>query len=164
MSKVIEEKQVVFYSEKYAKRAKDSVLDGYHILLTSECEETDDAIIEIYRGLWEAEMAFHLTKQQLETRPSCISVHNYIEIHLLSCFTAMVLMKILQRKTKDRYSVAQLKYALSRANCIHIQENLYLFSYYDEVLQTLTEVTGVPFDQKILPLGEIKQLLANTKK
>ena len=104
------------------------------------------------------------TKQQLEARPSCISVHDFIEIHLLSCFTAMVLMRILQRKTKDRYSIAQLKYSLTRANCIHIQENLYLFSYYDEVLQTLTEVTGVPFSQKILPLGEIKQLLANTKK
>ena len=163
-SKVIKEKQVIFYSEKYAKRAKDSLLDGYHILLTSECEESDDSIIEMYRGLWKAEKAFHLTKQQLEARPSCISVHDFIEIHLLSCFTAMVLMRILQRKAKDRYSIAQLKYSLTRANCIHIQENLYLFSYYDEVLQTLTEVTGVPFSQKILPLGEIKQLLANTKK
>ncbi len=164
MSKVIEEKQVIFYSEKYAKRAKDSVFDGYYILLTSECEENDDAIIEMYRGLWEAESAFHLTKQQLETRPSCISVHNYIEINLLSCFVAMVLMKILQRKTNNQYSVTQLKDAMLRANCTHIQENLYLFSYYDKVLQTLTEVTGVPFDRKILPLGEIKQLLANTKK
>ena len=52
ISKVIKEKQVIFYSEKYAKRAKDSVLDGYHILLTSECEESDDSIIEMYRGLW----------------------------------------------------------------------------------------------------------------
>lgn len=59
ISKVIREKQVIFYSEKYAKRAKDSLLDGYHILLTSECEESDDSIIEMYRGLWKARKAFH---------------------------------------------------------------------------------------------------------
>ena len=105
-----------------------------------------------------------MTKQQLEARTFlyfCPRLHRDPSAVML---TAMVLMRILQRKAKDRYSIAQLKYSLTRANCIHIQENLYLFSYYDEVLQTLTEVTGVPFSQKILPLGEIKQLLANTKK
>ena len=77
ISKVIKEKQVIFYSEKYAKRAKDSVLDGYHILLTSECEESDDSIIEMYRGLWKAEKAFQHFCPRLHRDPSAVMLYRY---------------------------------------------------------------------------------------
>ena len=164
INKIIEEKQIIFYSAKYAKRAKGSALDGYHALATSECKEDDERLIDIYRGLWQSECFFKLTKEKLETRPMCISVHDYIEIHLLTCFVSFVLAKILQIKTDCIYDVEEILRSLSRANCMHIHENLYLFSYYDEILQLIGEKTGIVFDNKIMPLGEIKKILGDIKK
>lgn len=163
-TKIIEEKQVVFYSKKYIKRSKGYSLDGYCVLFTSELEEDDDKIIEMYRGLWEAESFFHLTKDKLETRPDSISVHDYIEVHLLTCFLALGLIKLLAEKLDRKYSIEQLMNSLSRSNCVHIQENLYFFTYYDEVLKSVGELLDIPFDQKIMSLGDIKKIIGETKK
>ena len=133
MHKQVDEKQVVFWSEKYARRAKtewkaalvkaldlsahpdsytratsyvaakyvkkidydkqtgeiltaSSVLDinddlikeeealnGYYILLTSEMEESDERIIDIYRGFWRIEKSFWITKKRTGSK-TCICV------------------------------------------------------------------------------------------
>lgn len=164
ITKIIEEKQVVFYSPKYAKRAKGNAFDGYYVLFTSELEDDEDKIIDTYRNLWNMEKYFRLTRDELESRPYCISVHDYIEIQILSCFIATILIKLLQKKTAYKYSIHQLLSSISKANCVRINENLYLFNYYDEVLKTISASTGIPFDNKIMPLSDIKKVLSNVKK
>lgn len=224
IKKVVDEKQVVFYSEKYAKRAKaereaaltkakdlamhpgsynratsygaakyvkkvdydkesgeilkassileidekklmeEEALDGYYVIVTSEMEESDDRIIEIYRGLWKIEESFRVTKSELEARPVYVWTREHIEAHFLTCFVALTLARILEMKTEQKYSIGKLLNSLSQSNCIHVNENLYLFSYYDEVLEWISEKTGIKFSHKILSLGEIKKILGMTKK
>lgn len=224
IKKVVDEKQVVFYSEKYAKRAKaereaalakakdltmhpgsytratshgaakyvkkvdydketgeilkassileideeklreEEALDGYYVIVTSEMNESDDRIIEIYRGLWKIEESFRVTKSELEARPVYVWTREHIEAHFLICFVALTLARILEMKTEQKYSIGKLLNSISQANCIHVNENLYLFSYYDEVLEWISEKTGIKFNHKILSLGEIKKILGDTKK
>lgn len=224
IKKVVDEKQVVFYSEKYAKRAKaereaalakakdlamhpgsynratsygaakyvkkvdydketgeilkassileideeklreEEALDGYYVIVTSEMEESDDRIIEIYRGLWKIEESFRVTKSELEARPVYVWTREHIEAHFLTCFVALTLARILEMKTEQKYSIGKLLNSLSQSNCIHVNENLYLFSYYDEVLEWISDKTGIKFNHKILSLGEIKKFLGMTKK
>ena len=224
IKKVVDEKQVVFYSEKYAKRAKaereaalakakdlamhpgnytratsygaakyvkkvdfdketgeilkassileidekklkeEEALDGYYVIVTSEMNESDDRIIEIYRGLWKIEESFRVTKSELEARPVYVWTREHIEAHFLICFVALTLARILEMKTEGKYSIGKLLDSMSQANCIHVNENLYLFSYYDEVLEWISEKTGIKFNHKILSLREIKKILGSTKK
>ena len=224
MDKVVDEKQVVFWSEKYAKRAKaeraaalakaadltknprsytratsygaakyvkkidfdkdtgeiltsssvleineevirqEELFDGYYVLLTSEMEESDDKIIDIYRGLWRIEESFKVTKSELEARPVYVWTREHIEAHFLICFIALTIARILELKTERKYSVGKLLSSLSNAQCTLLQQNYYLFDYYDEVLKDIGNATNIDFSKRIRTLGEIKKNLADTKK
>ena len=223
MKKAIDEKQVIFYSEKYDKRAKaeraaviskaedlisnpgkytratsygasgyiknleydketgeilntskklyldweklreDEALDGYYVIATSEYEESDDSIIEMYRGLWKIEESFRVTKSDLEARPVYVSRDDHIEAHFLTCFIALTIARILEMKTSHKYSIGRMLESLTRAECSHIQENYYLFDYYDEVLKDIGESLEIDFSRKVLSLGEIKKILGQVK-
>ena len=224
LRKTVHEKQVIFYSEKYDKRAKaeragalakaqdmaknpgkytqatsygaskyvkkvefdketgeilkansileidekklreEEALDGYYALITSEYKESDDRIIEIYRGLWQIEESFKITKSELEARPVFVSREDHIHAHFLTCFVALLITRIIQMQTNHEFSVGNLLESMSKAECTYLQQNYYLCDYYDDVLEKLELVYGIPYSNKIMSLGEIKNILANTKK
>ena len=224
IKKTIDEKQVVFWSEKYAKRAKaereaalikaadlaahpgkytratalgaakyvkkiefdkesgeiltassvldineelireEELLDGYYVLLTSEMNESDDRIIEMYRGLWRIEETFKITKSELEARPVYVWTKEHIEAHFLTCFVALTISRILEHKLNHKYCSAKILESLSKSECSLLQQNYYAFDYYDDVLKDIGSVTGIDFGKRIRSLGDIKNCLAETKK
>lgn len=224
IKKKVDEKQVVFWSEKYAKRAKaereaalakardlaanpgsytratsygaakyvkkvdydkdtgeiltassildidedlireEEALDGYYMLLTSEMDTPDDKIIDMYRGLWRIEESFKITKSELEARPVYVWTREHIEAHFLTCFIALTISRILEMKLEHKYSTGRIIDSLSRAECSLLQQNYYVFDYYDEVLKDIGNVTNIDFSKRIRTLGEIKQVIADSKK
>lgn len=224
MNKQVDEKQVVFWSEKYAKRAKaereaaltkardlaahpgnytratsygaakyvkkieydkntgeiltassvldinedlirkEEALDGYYVLLTSEMEESDDKIIDMYRGLWRIEESFKITKSELEARPVYVWTREHIEAHFLTCFVALTISRILEKKLEHKYSTGKIIESLSKSKCCLLQQNYYQFNYYDEILKDIGEICGIDFSKRIRSLGEIKQVISKTKK
>jgi len=46
-----------------------------YAIVTSELEMSDIEIIDTYRGLWEIEETFKVTKATLETRPICVPTY-----------------------------------------------------------------------------------------
>lgn len=224
LKKTVHEKQVVFWSEKYAKRAKaereaaiakaqdlaknpgsytratsygaakyvkkinydkdtgeiltassileidterlrdEEALDGYYILLTSEMDKSDDEIIDIYRGLWRIEESFKVTKSELEARPVYVWTRDHIEAHFLTCFVALTIARILEMKLERKYSIGKLLDTLSKSQCSLLQQNYYVFDYYDEILKDIGKVMDIDFAKRIRTLGEIKKVLADTKK
>lgn len=65
---------------------------------------------------------------------------------------------------EGKYSVSMLLESLRKASCSHIQENYYLFDYYDEVLSDIGKEFGIDFKKKFRSLGEIKKILGKVKK
>lgn len=224
LKKTVHEKQVVFWSEKYAKRAKadraaaiakaqdltknpgsytratsygaakyvkkidydketgeiltassileldeerlreEETLDGYYVLLTSEMDKSDDEIIDIYRGLWRIEESFKVTKSELEARPIYVWTRDHIESHFLTCFVALTIARILEMKLERKYSIGKLLDTLSKSQCSQLQQNYYVFDYYDEILKDIGKSMDIDFAKRIRTLGEIKKVLADTKK
>lgn len=60
---------------------------------------SDEKIIDTYRGLWEIEETFRVTKDTLEARPVYVSRKDRIEAHFLICFIALVIIRLIQKKT-----------------------------------------------------------------
>ena len=84
------------------------------------------------------------------------------------CFIKTILLfsyfcRIPQCKQR-KYSIGTILESLSKAECSLIQQNYYLFDYYDEVLKDIGRVTDIDFGKRIRTLGEIKKVLAKTKK
>ena len=146
------------------KISEEEKYDGYYAIVTSEMDKTDDEIIDIYRGLWRIEETFKVTKSELEARPVYVSRKEHIEAHFLSCYIALVLSRVLQQKLEKKYSVGKILESLSKCNCYNIQENYYVFNYFDEILKDIGEALNIDFSLKNRTLQDIKKILGKTKK
>ena len=134
------------------------------MLLTSEMDTSDDEIIDMYRGLWRIEESFKVTKSELEARPVYVWTKEHIEAHFLTCFVALTIARILENKLEHKYRVGTILESLSKAECSLVQQNYYLFDYYDELLKNIGLIMDIDFGKRIRTLGEIKKILAKTKK
>ena len=94
----------------------------------------------------------------------CQGLVEHIEAHFLTCFIALVLGRVLQHKLDKKYSVEKILNSLSQCGCSNIQENYYLFDYFDTVLKDIGAVTNIDFSLKNRSLQDIKKILGNTKK
>jgi transposase len=158
---VITEQRPVFDDEKLREEEK---FDGYYAIVTSELDKTDEEVIKIYRGLWRIEESFRITKSDLETRPVYLSREERIQAHFLICFIALTLVRILEHRLGNVYSVARIIESLYSVSCSRLEENWYIFDYADEVTETIREKLGIDLSRKYLRLGEIRKILGDTKK
>ena len=75
-------------------------LFGYYQIVTSELDMPDREVIDKYHGLTQIEDQFREMKSTLETRPIYVRTREHIEAHLMICFIALTMMRLIQRKTK----------------------------------------------------------------
>ena len=151
----------VFDSEKAMEEEK---YDGYYAIVTSEMDMSDAEVVDTYHGLWEIEETFRITKGVLEARPVYVSLEDHINAHFLTCFIALTIIRILQKKTGKLYSAERIVDCLNKISCSNEHDNIYLFDYRSEISDALGEALGIDFTSKRLRLGDIKKLLAEAKK
>ena len=76
-------------------------LMGYYQIVTSELEMDDREVIEKYHGLTQIEDQFREMKGTLETRPVFVQTPEHIKAHLMVCFMALTMIRVVQRKTRQ---------------------------------------------------------------
>lgn len=214
----IEQKQMVYYSEKYAKkqrrdrevmiqRAKDLIqspkkydkitsagfaayvlniafdkntgeivdgktlelnlekieeekkYDGYYSIVTSELNMSDLEIREVYRGLINIEDTFKISKTEFDSRPVFLRTNDYIDADFTTCFTALVLIRLLQTKLESKYPVGKIINALKSYCCVPLDANTYQLTYYDKVLESCSKVFDMELDNKYRTRQQIQRLL-----
>ena len=135
---------------------EDEKYDGYYCIVTSELEMDSGQIIDTYRGLWEIEESFRITKGDLEGRPVYVSKEDHIDAHFLTCFISLIIVRLLQKITGYNYSVSELVDTLKRISCSNEHENIYLFDYRSAVTDEIGKAVGIEFKKKRKCLGDIK--------
>ena len=151
-------------SLNFEKLKEEEKYDGYYAIVTSELNMSDSDIIEAYRGLWEIEETFKVTKGTIEARPVYVSREDRIGGHFLICFIALVVIRLIEKKTNRKYSPEKIIECLGRISCSSEQDNLYLFDYRSEISDAIGNALGIDFTRKRLRLAEIKNILAQSKK
>jgi hypothetical protein len=73
-------------------------LMGYYMIATSELDAPDQEIIDKYHGLTQIEDQFREMKGTLEARPVFVNTPGHIHAHLLVCFIALTMMRLVQRR------------------------------------------------------------------
>lgn len=137
--------------------------DGYYAIVTSELDDTDEHIIEMYRGLWRIEESFKVTKSVLGVRPIHLRTDEHINAHFLICFVSLLIARIIELKLKGKYTIAKIAETLRNVECSNLDQNLWLFDYADDVTDYINAVFGTDIGRQIMTLKEIKKNLANTK-
>lgn len=138
------------------KYDRDVRTDGYYCIITSEIELDDMSIIEKYRGLWKIEESFRVIKSDLEGRPVYVWTENHIEGHFLVCFLALLIIRILELKTKQKFSVKKLQEALAGATCRKIEKGLYSLNKQDEAYRAIEKEFETSLNYAYVKLEQLR--------
>jgi len=105
-----------------AKIAQDAQWDGLHGVITNDYERPAAEILARYRGLWEIEEAFRVSKHDLKFRPIYHFTEARIRAHVLICFLSLALAK------QAVYRLARQQEPMSfeqlRNELLHVQASL----------------------------------------
>ncbi len=121
-------------------------------------------IITMYHGLWKIEQSFRVTKSELDARPVFLSLEDRIHSHFLTCFIALLILRILEHELDHEFSTEQIGTSLNQANVAEITGATYMTLQYDEVQKALKEKMGIPFGMNVYSRAAIKKMIAETKK
>ncbi len=146
------------------KIREEEKFDGYYVIVTSELNMPNEKILDAYRSLWRIEETFKITKSELKTRPVFLSTKEHIEAHFLTCFVSLLLLRLLQINTKERYSTRTLINQMQNITGTYMDKNYYMFDHFNEIVEDLGKTIGVDFSKRFMTLGEIKKIIAKMKK
>ncbi len=151
-------------SLKLDKIKEEEKYDGYYSIITSELNMSDQELRNKYRGLSKIEDTFKITKSELDARPVLVWTKEHIESHFLTCFVALVITRLLEKKLGNKYSIHKIIESLKNYNSIPIEHDLCIQNYTDEIIVELKDIFNIDFSRKYLTLSEIKKNFKFSKK
>ena len=100
-----------------------------------------------------------ISKSDFRSRPVHVRTNEHIDAHFATCFTALVLIRLLHAKLKNKYPVKQILDSLRNYNCTNIDTNTWQFLYYDEILQECEKVFDIELNNKYRSQLQNRRLL-----
>ena len=155
------------------KLSEFNELFGYYQIVTSELGMPDREVIDKYHGLTQIEDQFREMKSTLETRPVYVRTREHIEAHLVVCFIALTMLRLIQRKTKAAlgpefgkdldwtYGLpgARIANALREWQVTELPGDYYqMLNASDGDIVTLFKAFGIDVPAKIYTKGDLREL------
>ena len=113
------------YAVDMDKAKEDAKYDGYFCIVTSELNYDRAKIHEVYGQLINIEDSFRICKTDLNARPIYVHTDEHIKAHLLVCFTALLVVRLLEYKMgADFISTERIRRALSSFGCSEIAKGI----------------------------------------
>lgn len=138
---------------------EDAKFDGYYSIVTSEENLSDLELRNIYKGLSKIEETFKITKSEFDARPINVRLEDHIDAHFLICFISLVIIRVLQNKINNRYTIKNILEKMKKFQCTHEAGNLYKFIGYKQEIQYLNRKLELSLDKKYNTRENIKKIL-----
>lgn len=141
------------------KIKEDAKYDGYYAIVTSEEHLSDLELRNIYKGLSKIEESFKITKSEFDARPINVRLEDHIDSHFLICFIALLIVRILELETNNKYSLKKILERIKELQCTHDAGNLYRIINYKPEILYLNRKFNIDFDNKNITREKIKKIL-----
>ena len=153
-------------------------LMGYYQIVTSELDMSDTEIIDKYHGLTRIEDQFREMKGTLETRPIYLQTPEHIKAHLIVCFMALTMIRIMQRKIQKCLpqpdnSELNWSYGITGEKLVQIlsdwKVDVLPGDYYRmthtslDDLKLLFQAFEIPFEMKLFTSGDLRKMKSAAK-
>ena len=141
--------------------------DGFYAVYTSlETQKFPvSRINEINHGRWEIEECFRIMKSEFQARPVYLQKDNRIKAHFMTCFIALLILRILETRLDHKYTYRELIDCLSEMDFVKLKDTGYIPAYTrTDLTDTLHKVFDFRTDFEILSAGAMKKIFARTKK
>lgn len=140
--------------------------DGFYAVCTSIEDKSVDDIIRINKRRWEIEECFRIMKTEFKARPVYVRNEDRIMAHFITCFAALMVYRILEKKLDEKYTCEEILDTLRSMNMYRPGEKLgYLPAYTrTELTDALHEAFGFRTDYEILTDISMKRIIRSTRK
>ena len=122
-------------------------------------------ILSVSEGRWKIEESFRILKTDFESRPVYVSREDRIRAHFLTCYLALLIYRLLEKRIGDGYTSGQIIQTLREYNLLRINGEGYIPEYTrTQLTDRLHDEFGFRTDMEIIPTRKMKSILALTKK
>lgn len=143
--------------------AEEEKYDGFYAVCTTLEDDIKD-IIKVNKRRWEIEESFRIMKSEFKARPVYLQKDNRIEAHFLTCFIALMFIRILENKTGNKLTIEKLIDTLREYNFYHYEGSGYVPTYTrNDATDILHEAFGFRTDYQINGEKNMKKIIKNTK-
>ena len=138
--------------------------DGFYAVCTN-LEDDPLSIVAVNQKRWQIEECFRIMKSEFLARPVYLSRQDRITAHFLTCFIALVLYRILEKKTAYAFTCEELIDTLRDMDMFVSGTEGYIPAYMrTDITDTLHETFGFRTDYQIMPAKEMKKICGGTVK
>ena len=138
--------------------------DGLYAVCTNLEYDVSD-IIRINQKRWEIEECFRIMKTEFKARPVYLSKKDRITAHFTSCFTALVIYRILEQKTGKEYTCEELIDTIRSMDMMIAPGEGYIPTYTrTDITDALHDAFGFRTDYQITSQKNMRKIINQTKK
>ncbi|MDO4539046.1 MAG: IS1634 family transposase [Coriobacteriales bacterium] len=141
-----------------------AALDGYYLIITSETDWEDSRILDAYRELWRIEESFKVTKTGgLSSRPVFVWTPAHIRAHFLTCYLALLIVRLSQRALPSRPGAKALLEEMRALDCSYADGGWWLFDHRTDLTDEVFALVGEEAPRKWMRTKDIKALFRKGK-
>ena len=138
--------------------------DGLYAVCTN-LEYDISSIIKINQKRWEIEECFRIMKTEFKARPVYLSRKDRITAHFTTCFTALVMYRILEQKIKEEYTCEEIIDTIRSMDMLIAPGEGYIPTYTrTDITDALHDAFGFRTDYQITSQKNMRKILNQTKK
>ena len=123
------------YSLDYEAIENESKYDGFYSVCTNLHDETCE-IIKINKKRWEIEECFRIMKTEFKSRPVYLSNDERIKAHFLTCYLALLIFRLLERKLGYKFTCEEIIDTLRNYNFLRPGAQGYIPAYTSNNITT----------------------------
>lgn len=151
------------YSINQEKIDEEEKYDGFYAITTNLVGDIKE-IIKIVKGRWEIEESFRIMKSDFLARPINLSREDRINAHFLTCFIALFIYRLLEKKLDYKYTTTQIINTLKNMNLYEVKGDGYLPTYTrTDLTDELHEKFDFRTDYEINTYNDLKKIFKQIK-
>lgn len=144
--------------------AEEEKYDGFYGICTNLDDEVSE-IIKVNKRRWEIEECFRIMKTEFKSRPVYLSRDDRIIAHFITCYIALLIYRLLEKRLDEKFTVDQIIECLRNMNMLYEKSKGFLPAYTrTELTDMLHENFGFRTDYEIITEKNFKKIFKDIKK
>lgn len=145
--------------------AEEKKYDGFYAICTNLDDACVEDVLKINKRRWEIEECFRIMKTEFKARPVYLQREDRIKSHFLTCFIALLIYRILEKKLGGKYTCEQIITTLREMNLYRPGEKLGYVPAYTrtDVTDSLHETAGFRTDYEITSEINMRKIIRKTR-
>jgi len=143
--------------------ANDAKYDGFYCVTTNLNADVN-MILRTNAKRWEIEESFRIMKTDFRSRPVYLQREDRIRAHFLTCFLALYIYRILEKRLEEKYTTDQILDTLRNMKFLRVRGEGFIPLYTrTEITDAIHTISHFNTDFEIIPVSSMKNIYKISK-